>query len=293
MEIGGLNVQIEVDGGIRLDDIDPLYGPFFPQEDVSPENIDIGISITLDPIPPFENLERIFDSDQSWSMFRDGKEYYVAMHPPIMESPLWLVRTDRAFTKATIFCSERLVTKKNGKFRLSNPLTYPLDQILLMNNLAHQKGALIHAAGAAFPGGGIIFPGKSGAGKSSLSKQLATGKGFELLSDDRVIVRAMNGSFKAFGTPWPGEAGISVNKSIPLKGVLFLCHGSQNRIEIISRKEALERLIPTVSIPWYDKECMTNLLDLCETLISRVTVGVLHFKPDIEAICVWERFMTK
>ena len=91
----------------------------------------------------------------------------------------------------------------------------------------------------------IIFPGKSGAGKSAITRLLNGGTNFELLSDDRIIVREMNDHFEVFGTPWPGEAGISVNRSAALEGILFLAHGSENRINALNPKESLKRLLPT------------------------------------------------
>ena len=291
LKIGGVTIEIETDDAIRLDNIDPINQPFFYSRDIPSEIADITISITLDSIPQTDHLVKIFDSDQSWSMFRDNDAYYVAMHPPALENPLWLVKTNHTFTRGVIYCSESLVTEKNGKFQVSNPIAYPLDQILLMNHLARGKGALIHAAGVLFHGRGIIFPGRSGAGKSSISKQMTLGTGFELLSDDRIIVREMNHLFRIYGTPWPGEAGISVNRSAPLEGILFLCHGSENRITPIGPAESLERLIPTVSVPWYDGGLMSGCLDFCGALASRVPAGELHFTQDMKVLPVLEIFM--
>ena len=91
---------------------------------------------------------------------------------------------------------------------VSNPVHYPLDQLLLMYTLAQREGALLHAAGVDIQGQGFIFPGKSGAGKSTLSRQLVVQKELEVLSDDRIVIRKIDGVFQAFGTPWPGDAGL-------------------------------------------------------------------------------------
>jgi hypothetical protein len=101
-----------------------------------------------------------------------------------------------------------------------------------------------------------------------------------LLSDDRVVVRAEGGGFEVFGTPWPGEAGIAASTSAPLDGVFFIAHGSVNEIREIDQKEAMERLLPLASVPWYDPERMTDVLMFCEAALSRVPAYVLSFRPD-------------
>jgi hypothetical protein len=116
---------------------------------------------------------------------------------------------------------------------------------------------------------------------------------YEFLSDDRIIVRKMDKTFKAFGTPWPGEAGIAVNKNVALSGIFFISQASFNKIEEIKPQRAMERLLPVVSIPWYDKEVLVKILDFCEDLISNVPVYELYFKPDIEVADVFKDFVSK
>jgi hypothetical protein len=253
---------------------------------------DIEISLEFGAIPDTKNLTKIFDSGQSWSMFQGGNCYCLAFHPPAFEQPFWIARINRDFTEATVFCGEKLVRRENGRKVLSNPVSYPLDQILMMHILARKQGALIHAAGIEVNGRGYIFPGKSGAGKSTLTQQLAVRKDIGLLSDDRIVVRKMDGIFKAYGTPWAGEAGIAVNKNVPLSGIFFINHASYNRIKQITPGQALKRLLPVTSIPWYDREIMSEILTFCDDLISNVPVYELYFKPSVEVVDVFEKFVS-
>ena len=168
-----------------------------------------------------------------------------------------------------------------------------MDQILLMYILARKHGALIHAAGIDVHGRGYIFPGKSGAGKSTITEQLAVREDIGLLSDDRIVVRKIDGAFKAYGTPWPGEARIAINKSVPLSGIFFINHASSNRIKKITPGQALKRLLPVTSIPWYDREIMSEILTFCEDLISNVPIYELYFKPSVEVVDVFKKFMSR
>jgi hypothetical protein len=168
-----------------------------------------------------------------------------------------------------------------------------VDQILLIYFLSQREGALIHAAGIDINGKGYIFPGKSGAGKTTLLKQFVAKNHKGLLSDDRIVIRKIDNNFMAFGTPWPGEGKIAVNKSVFLNGIFFITHSSVNRIEQIKPQKAFEKLLPVASIPWYDEEIMTKILSFCNDLISNIPAYELHFKPDAEVVDVFEKIVSQ
>jgi len=257
------------------------------------EAIDIKIRLELGNLPDTGKLAKIFDSDQSWSMFREGDIYWLVLHPPVHKEPFWTARFNRDIAEVTIYCGEKLISEKEGKIVISNPVRHPLDQLLFMYILARNSGALIHCAGIEINDKGLIFPGPSGAGKSTLSR-LFTGqkdqKNLAVLSDERIVVRKINGVFKAFGTPWSGEAGITLNKTMPLSGIFFLHHGTNNSIKKIKPREALEKLLKVVSIPWYDRDVMPDVLLFCEELITHVPLFELHFTPGPEVVKLLEEF---
>ena len=84
-----------------------------------------------------------------------------------------------------------------------------------------------------------------------------------------------------------------MNKSADLSGICFISQARYNRIEETTPRKALERLLPVVSIPWYDKEVMIKVLDFCEDLIFDVPVFELYFKPDTEVADVFREFISK
>lgn len=293
INIADVNVAISCQDSVTLQDYKPVYTSFLDDENKS-ANVDINITIGINNLPDTSMQKKIFESGQSWSMFMNNEDYFFIMNPhDSHKTPLWAARFDHAVQSVTISIGRKLVLKNNNMVTVPNLVSYPLDQVLLMYYLAQRKGVLIHAAGLCFQDRGYIFPGKSGAGKSTISKLLAWLNEYRFLSDDRIIVRKINRTFTAFGTPWPGEAGIAVNKSTPLSGIFFISQASYNRLEEIKPQKALERLLPVVSIPWYDKEVMIQILDFCEDLVSNVPVYELYFKPDIEVADVFEDFVSR
>jgi hypothetical protein len=148
----------------------------------------------------------------------------------------------------------------------------------MMYFLASRGGLCLHAAGAVVASHGCVFPGKSGAGKSTVSRLLAGSDGTALLSDDRVIVRRHGGGFDLYGTPWAGEARIAVNKSHTLEGLFFLRQSSRDAVLPLDRHGALEALIPVVSVPWYDDRYRDAVLGVCEDLLEHVPLWTLEFR---------------
>ena len=112
----------------------------------------------------------------------------------------------------------------------------------------------------------------------------------EPLSDDRIVVRKIGDGVKAFGTPWPGEGGIAVNSSTDLAAMLFIIHGSDNRMRALEPGAALERLFQVASIPWYNAGMRDPLLGLCEQLVKQVPCYEFAFRPDASAAAAVKEF---
>ena len=106
------------------------------------------------------------------------------------------------------------------------------------------------------------------------------------------MVRKIDDAFQAFGTPWSGEAGIAENKNYPLEGIFFIHHGTENSIRNLTPKEAVEKLIPVTSIPWYDEITMSNILLFCEDVVLHVPSYDLYFTPGSEVFNFFERFVS-
>jgi hypothetical protein len=293
MEIAGVNLALNCQDSISLQDLPATYKPFLKKINPIEKTININIDLEFNNIPDIKNMTKVFDTGESWSMFMNCDKYFIALNPPELKGKIvWLVQFNRDFEKATIYCSNLLIDKAGSNTKVTNPFQYPLDQILLMYFMSQREGALIHAAGIDINGRGYIFPGKSGAGKSTLTSQFTFVKNMEFLSDDRVVIRKIDRTFKVFGTPWAGEAGIAENKNFLLYGIFFINQGTENKIKEIKPAEAFERLMPVTSIPWYDREIMTRILDFCEDMISNIPAYELQFKPDNEVVDVFEKFVS-
>ena len=291
MQIGGISFAIKSSIPDLFLTTTPAYQSFLVK-DIKPGHADIQVLLNVGEIPDFRGMKKLFDSDESWSIYKEGEDFCMVLNPPSLENPIWLTRISHDFKEVTMYFNEKFTCRKNGSVILSNPVSYPLDQILLMYILAKKGGILVHAAGIEVNGKGFIFPGKSGAGKSTIAMHSIERGDVGLLSDDRVIIRRVDNMYKVFGTPWPGEAGVAQNINLPLSEIFFIYHGTENRVKEITSQETIERLLPVTSIPWYDKDVIPEILDFCEELISCVPAYELYFKPGVEVVDVFEKFIS-
>jgi len=290
LSIGGVRLATCCPQGIELFLSDPSYSDFIYNE--IPGDIgtaEISIDVSFGRVHDIKDLRNCFETGQSWSLFLDGDNYLLKFQREGSGESYMTASVSHDISKVELFCSGDFIDDKG---RAYNPLQYPLDQILLMQYLVKHEGVIAHSAGMSLNGNGYIFPGYSGAGKSTLCRSLVLGNEVMLLSDDRIIIRKESDVFMIYGTPWPGDAGIAVNRSVPLKGVFFLEKSGDNIIQRIDETEALRRFMSVLSVPWYDKDSISDSLSLVSELVYRMPSYVLQFKPGEEVGDTIEKFVS-
>lgn len=249
-----------------------------------PEPGDARIAVALeqgDPTPG-DDARRTFDTGSAWSAYAlpDGDSAIVMALPAARDKPLLQARFDPDVTRVQVLCSEQLAV--NGRFY--DPLRYPLDQLLMMQRLAREGGAILHCALLDVGGVAVACPGVSGAGKTTLSRQLAGIPDMRVLSDDRAVIRRTGDGFRAYGTPWPGEGGFAVNEGLPLVGIGFIRQREAPMTEALTRSEAIHRLVRVASVPFYDREAGPRVFDGLVELCGRVPTWLLGVPPDPSAV---------
>jgi hypothetical protein len=164
------------------------------------------------------------------------------------------------------------------------PLDYPLDEVLLANLLGRGRGVELHSCGVIDRDGrGHLFVGVSGAGKTTTAR-LWEGEADGIVSDDRVIVRERDGAMWMFGTPWHGEAELSMQGGAPLAGVYLLAQSDSNELRELSDAEAVARLFGCAFPLFYDAEALDFTLAFLGRLCASVPVRELRFLRDASVV---------
>ena len=150
--------------------------------------------------------------------------------------------------------------------------------------LAPKGGCLLHAASAVRNGRAFAFTGPSGAGKTTLMR-LAPPDAV-LLTDEISYIRSVDGAYRAFGTPFAGDLGIAgENISAPLQALYLLAKGPENKIEPLSRKQAINVLMRNILFFAKDPKLVEALFETACRIAACIPVYRLTFTP---SPAVWE-----
>lgn len=166
-----------------------------------------------------------------------------------------------------------------------NALEYPLDELLMVNLLTLGRGVEVHACGIVDADSrGYLFLGQSGAGKTTTAKlwDKAEDKahGIQILSDDRIILRCLEGKIWMYGTPWHGEAEFAYSTRTPLTQIFFLGRGEKNAVVPVRPPDAVARLMACSFVPFYRASALDYALAFFEHLTKTIPCGELRFAPD-------------
>jgi hypothetical protein len=263
---------------VRVVEDNAAVAPFLRHAPGVPEPFEYPVDLRLSDLPDTSGLRRVFEAE-GWCGFQDGTDVVLEFR---LDGPrtLWVARVPGAAGPIVVHPGPPLVTRRGDEIRVRNPLSYPLDQLLMMHVLPAHRGVLVHAAGVRRGAGAVLFPGRSGAGKSTISRLLAGRADLERLSDDRMVVRLTEDGASAFGTPWAGNERVAANAGGSLRGVAFLCQSPEHRLVRLDPRDALHRLLPMMSILWHDEERSTRALAAAAELFARVPAYDLHFRRD-------------
>ena len=279
-----LNVLTKHIGGIGLSFLFN-QDAFEFREDINddfPLNIqdEIRLRVHVDEFPETRREEKIFDSKSTWSLYRSKKKYILydrSLEIDSLPSKLLILESD--------FKSGEIFIRNDGSSQnlFSDPLGYPLDQILMIILLSRSKGALLHACGIYDRDSGYLFLGISGHGKSTIAKIWFDNKSI-VLNDDRIIIREKDGEFWMYGTPWHGDFNEFSLKGLPIRKIFFLRHGEKNSAVTRKGAEAVSMFLTRAFPPLWDQKGMDYTLGLFDRIANKLTCYELHFLPDKKII---------
>jgi hypothetical protein len=133
---------------------------------------------------------------------------------------------------------------------------------------------------------GYLFVGQSGAGKTTTARLWLEHAHPEILSDDRIVVREVNGALRMFGTPWHGEAEICNAKDVSLDAIFLLTQSEKSEIRPLEPSAAVALLFSCSFPLFYRAESVDSTLAFLSTIINRGIVHDLSFRPDESAVRV-------
>ena len=283
LSVAGLCLHYRGAGRIRVAAPTQSYSTFLRASPADGPCIDtVEMEVVDGEVPRPDLLTTVFDTGHPWSLLSDERRHVFQLKVESQGAkPPWSITVDRGFNHGRIYCGEKMMTS-SGKSRLAHDvIENPLDEILMTHvGLARSASMLLHAAGGSIDGRGVLFAGPAGTGKSTVSRLLGKANKTRFLSDDRIVVRRFGSKLRMFGTPWPGDAGVALNESVPLKALCFLRHGNTTELTPLDPETARDRLLPVVSVPWYMPSLAERAHELCDFLVGHYPAFDLSFRPE-------------
>lgn len=244
------------------------------------QNSDIALRVSSRPLAAESPGHLIFDSGMVWRLYDEEGErvfrFWSLGSGPI---PYKELRIGSDYRRGEIILHEPWQGTE-----LPDPLEYPLDELLVVHLLGQGMGVELHSCGIVDEAGRAwLFVGHSGAGKSTLAR-LWSNRNVTVLSDDRIILREIDGVIRIFGTPWHGEAGFALSTHAPLQGIFVIEHGEGNQFETLSSISAVSELLSRAFLPFHEATALETAMNVLARVAETLPCRRFHFTPDDSAI---------
>ncbi len=172
------------------------------------------------------------------------------------------------------YVTKEIEAEKNGNFDFTPEYSeYLAIYRYISTEFVKHGGFLMHGSAIAHNGRAYLFCAPSGTGKSTHSRMWreAFGDSVTMINDDKPIIIKKNGEFFACGTPWSGKHDLDTNTSVPLKAVVILARGEENKIERVKPESVLSLLFNQIYRP-SDSEAYMNTIDLVSDMLAACPV---------------------
>ena len=129
-----------------------------------------------------------------------------------------------------------------------------LESVVVYRNIAERlplyNAVVFHGAVLGLCDKAYAFTARSGVGKTTHTRfWIERFPGAEYVNGDKPIIRFIDGTPYAFGTPWKGKEGYGRNISMPLSSIAFLERAAENSACAVTPDEAAMKLISQIYIP--------------------------------------------
>lgn len=161
-------------------------------------------------------------------------------------------------------------------------------------HLAAQAGGFVfHTSYVVWDGGAILFTAPSGTGKSTQAELWRRLRDAEIVNGDRAVVRIAGDRVLAEGIPFSGSSQICINRSLPVKAIVYLAQAPETTICRLRGARAFSRVWEGVSVNVWDKEDVAAVSRTVEQVVQCVPVWFLPCTPDESAVEALEQQLRK
>lgn len=161
-----------------------------------------------------------------------------------------------------------------------------LHKALLMKNRP-----ILHSSYIDIGGSAVLFTAPSETGKTTQARLWEQYSGARIINGDRALLGKRNGVWHAYGFPNCGSSDVCINRTLPIRAIVVLEQGSENRVRQLTPMEKLRSLLSGMVLYHWDSGDVEKGLSLAEELIGQVPVVKLICRPDAQAVEVLKKHL--
>lgn len=176
---------------------------------------------------------------------------------------------------------------------ISKNLSYLIEHIDIHSDFLSKDALILHSSYIIHKGDAILFTAPSGVGKSTQASLWEKYKKAEIINGDRTIIREKDGIMYAYGLPFSGSSQICKNKNVPIKAIVILEQGTENKIYKLKSSDMLKFLLSQVAVNRWDKDEILKVIDLIEYVIKKVPIIKFSCLPNEEAVDILYDYLYK
>ena len=161
----------------------------------------------------------------------------------------------------------------------------------LHSKLLRYGAAILHASYIDWNGQAVLFAAPAQTGKSTQAELWAQHCGADIINGDRVLLRRREKTWHAFGYPCCGSSNICVNRTLPLRAIVVLEQGQENKVLPMTGAEKVRALFAGIERYLWDTQEMDIALNLAQELALETDVVRLVCRPDAQAVSVLQDYL--
>lgn len=159
--------------------------------------------------------------------------------------------------------------------------------------LLKREAPILHASYIDWNGQAILFTAPSQTGKSTQSKLWTELENAEIINDDRALIRKKNGIWQSYGYPSCGSSQICINRTLPIKIIVVLEQGKENKIEEMTLSQKIRAIVSGIEIFTWDIDEINMSFNIAQKIVAEVPIVKLICRPDDGAVSVLKQYIQK
>lgn len=188
----------------------------------------------------------------------------------------------------TVTATEEDIKAEEEISEMQYPPDY-LESIVIYRKIAERlpsySALVFHGAVIEMNGEAYAITAHSGVGKTTHVRLWLSefGDRVRILNGDKPILRIIDGTVYACGTPWRGKENYGVNSMRPLKGIAFLSRGKVNNAKRVSAGDVVMKFMNQIYLDKKDKFALIQTMRLADSILKTVPLFEFECNMDPEA----------